>query len=229
MAGEPVTAWREPVLDRVRRWARRNRTAVTAAAAALVVALAGTGAVLAVSTQANIQLKAANGDLADANTRVKQSNDELHAANVREHERFELAIQAVNLFHGEVSEDLLLRQEQFDSLRGRLLRGAADFYGKLETILAGQPDPASRAALGRAYQELGRLTLAIGNQTQSLAIYQKAVAVRRELASQVPASSRALRELCESLISAGSAQAHRRCDWWHCALQGGRGNWPANR
>ena len=37
LADEPVTAWREPFSVRARRWARRHRTAVTAAAAALLV------------------------------------------------------------------------------------------------------------------------------------------------------------------------------------------------
>ena len=42
MADEPVTAWREPLARRARRWARRNRTLVTAASVALV---AGSGRV----------------------------------------------------------------------------------------------------------------------------------------------------------------------------------------
>ena len=39
MADEPVSAWREPLARRARRWGRRNRTAVAGAAAALIVAL----------------------------------------------------------------------------------------------------------------------------------------------------------------------------------------------
>jgi serine/threonine-protein kinase len=42
MADEPVTAWREPLFRRARRWARRNRTAVSAAMGAVLVA-AGLG------------------------------------------------------------------------------------------------------------------------------------------------------------------------------------------
>ncbi len=34
LADEPVSAWREPLSVRARRWARRHRTAVTGAAAA---------------------------------------------------------------------------------------------------------------------------------------------------------------------------------------------------
>src|SRR5205807_5081544 len=69
MADEPVTAWREPFSRRARRRARRNRTAVTALAASVLVALAGTAAVLAVQTRANGQLHQANSKLAIANDR----------------------------------------------------------------------------------------------------------------------------------------------------------------
>jgi serine/threonine protein kinase len=41
MADEPVTAWPEPLTRRIRRWARHNRTIVTAAAVLLVSAVAG--------------------------------------------------------------------------------------------------------------------------------------------------------------------------------------------
>ena len=60
--------------------------------------------------------------------------------------------------HGEVSEDLLLKEKKFEGLRRKLLRGAADFYGKLEGLLQGQPDPKSRAALAGSYVELADLT-----------------------------------------------------------------------
>src|SRR5262249_10899807 len=41
LADEPVSAWREPLRRRARRWARRHRPGVTAAAALLVVGVAG--------------------------------------------------------------------------------------------------------------------------------------------------------------------------------------------
>ena len=128
------------------RWLARHRTAVTAAGAAVLVALVGTAAVLAVQTQANAELKRANSALAVANEKVTRSNADLQSANERERQRFDLATEAIKLFHGEVSEDLLLKEKQFAGLRSRLLKGAAGFYGKLERLLEGQPDPASRAA-----------------------------------------------------------------------------------
>jgi serine/threonine protein kinase/tetratricopeptide (TPR) repeat protein len=56
MADEPVTAWREPVTRRARRWARRNRTAMTAVAVALVAGVVGLGAVAGVGARANYYL-----------------------------------------------------------------------------------------------------------------------------------------------------------------------------
>jgi serine/threonine protein kinase len=47
LADEPVTAWREPFARRSRRWARRNRSVVTAAVALLVAALLGLAAATA--------------------------------------------------------------------------------------------------------------------------------------------------------------------------------------
>src|SRR5262249_4923723 len=52
MADEPVGAYREPLGRRARRWAKRNRTAVTAAAGALVAGVVGLATVLAVQTRA---------------------------------------------------------------------------------------------------------------------------------------------------------------------------------
>jgi hypothetical protein len=60
MADEPVSAWREPSSRRVRRWARRNRTAVVAALVALGAGVVGLGAVAGVQAWANNALRKAN-------------------------------------------------------------------------------------------------------------------------------------------------------------------------
>lgn len=72
-ADEPTLAWREPFSIRARRWMRRNRTLVTAASVALIAALFGTMAVLAVQTRANAALKKSNEALNMANARVTNS------------------------------------------------------------------------------------------------------------------------------------------------------------
>jgi eukaryotic-like serine/threonine-protein kinase len=203
MADEPVTAMREPIARRIRRWGKRNRTAVTAAAAAIVVALLGNAAVLAVQTQANSDLRFANGLLSVANTRERKNNAELTASNERERARFDLAMEAIKLFHGEVSEDLLLKQSQLEGLRTKLLRGAAGFYGKLEALLKGQTDQSSRPALSKAHFELAELTATIGNKPEALAVHRKALATRRELAAGPNADASSVLDVTQSLLAMG--------------------------
>ena len=116
-------------------------------------------------------------------------------------------MEAIKLFHGEVSEDLLLKEKQFEGLRTKLLRGAADFYGKLEGSAEGPDGPASRAALGRAYYELGELTDKIGNKPEALAVHRKALAVRRELAQRPGADAEAVLDVVRSLTQRLSLHA----------------------
>jgi hypothetical protein len=192
MADEPVSAWREPWERRARRWGRRNRTAVSSLAAAVLVALAGMASVLAVQARANSELT--------------RSNNALAAANERERERFALAMDAVKLFHGEVSEDLLFKEKQFEGLRNKLLRGAADFYTKLESLLKGQTDQLSRVGLANAYAELAGVTDQVGSKPGALAVHRKALAVRRKLADRPLADPQAKADVARSLVEIGRLQ-----------------------
>jgi serine/threonine-protein kinase len=192
MADEPVAAWREPWPRRARRWERRHRTAVMAAASGLMVALAGMFSVLVVQAWANSELT--------------RSNNALAAANERERERFALAMDAVKLFHGEVSEDFLLKEKPFEALRTKLLCGAADFYSKLEGLLAGQTDRPSRTALAQAYDELAELTDKIGSKPEALALHRKALAVRRVLADAPGADTATRADEARSWIAVGNLQ-----------------------
>src|SRR5262249_36091668 len=56
MADEPVTALREPLSRRARRWARRHRTAVGVATVGLLASVLGLSAVAAVQSRANYVL-----------------------------------------------------------------------------------------------------------------------------------------------------------------------------
>jgi serine/threonine-protein kinase len=192
MADEPVAAWREPWTRRARRWERRHRAAVMAATSAVLVALAGMFSVLVVQARANSDLM--------------RSNEALAAANGRERARFALAMDAVKLFHGEVSEDLLLKEKPFEGLRTKLLRGAAGFYTKLEGLLAGQTDRPSRAMLARAYDELAELTDRIGSKTEALAMRRKALAVRQVLADGSEADTANRADEARSWIAVSSLQ-----------------------
>lgn len=139
---------------------------------------------LAAAGTVMLALLAGLGGLAAFLRAQKQTNAELQAANQREHERFELAIDAIQTFHTGVSEDALLKQAEFKSLRERLLRESARFYNKLQEMLEGQPDASSQRALARSYFLLADLTANIGSLDESLALHRKALELRRALAAQ---------------------------------------------
>jgi serine/threonine-protein kinase len=202
-ADEPVSAWREPLARRLGRWARRNRSLMMAGSAAVLVALGGLAAVLAVQTRANRRLRQANLDLGIANAKVTRANADLQAAGERERQRFDLAVEAVRRYHTDVSEDFLLKQEQFKDLRDRLLRDAIEFYRKLKGLLAGQTDPRSRRALARAYEEVGDLAGKIGSIPEALEAHRKALDVRRTLAREVPSDLATGTDVGRSLTAIG--------------------------
>src|SRR5262245_8825625 len=114
-----------------------------------------------------------------------------------------MAVKAIETFHTGVSEDALLRNPQFQELRTKLLKQAAGFYADLEQFLAGQTDAKSRKALATAYFQLGELTDQIGTKPEALAVHQKALTVRRELAAAEGADGEARLDVARSLRAVG--------------------------
>ncbi len=203
MADEPVSAWREPLSRRARRWAKRNRTVVTAAAVALVAGVVGLSAILAVQTRAK-------ADIAAALNRETQANIELARSKAAVQARYELSVEAIKTFHTGVSEDFLLKEEKFKELRDRLLKSASDFYGKLGALLGRERDLASRRALAAANFELAGLTAKVGRNADALVAHRAVLEARRALAAEPRASAaveadvgRSLTEIAGLLESAG--------------------------
>jgi tetratricopeptide (TPR) repeat protein len=168
---------------------KRRRLALSAVAVLAVAVVGGLTAVLAVQHRANAELAAKNQELADEQAKVQA--------------RFELAQKAIKVFHTGVSEDALLKNEQFKVLRKKLLKQAADFYADLEKLLVGQTDAPSRKALATAYSQLGELTDRIGTKLEALAVQRKALAVRRELAAAGAADVETRLDVARSLRSVG--------------------------
>jgi tetratricopeptide (TPR) repeat protein len=195
LESRPIRSRPVGAAERVWRWCRRNPYV-----AGLLGAVAGLTLALALgSTAAALWFK-------HANDREMRTSADLRAANQRERQRFNLAMDAVKLFHGDVSEDLLLKEKPFEGLRTKLLHRAADFYTRLEGLLKGQTDQQSRAALGKAYYELADLTDKIGSKSEALAVHRKALAVRRELADGPRADTSTRVDVARSLVAVGWLQ-----------------------
>ncbi len=207
-ADEPVSAWREPLPRRLRRWAKRNRTAVTAAAVALFAGVVGLAAVLAVQTQAKNELGRANALLSlslnretDANRALAAANEELSRSKAAVLARYDLAVAAIRTFHTGVSGDFLLKQDQFKDLRDGLLKSAAEFYGKLSALLGEETDLASRGALAASNFELAELTGKVGRPEDALAAHRAITAAREALAAEPGADAAATADVGRSLTA----------------------------
>jgi len=168
---------------------RKHRVALATAAAITLLLVTGVVAVVVVQVRANRELAAKNAQLAEEQAKVEK--------------RFELAQKAIAKLHSGVSEDLLLRTDQFKDLRTQLLKQAADFYGDLEKLLENQTDANSRRLLAAGNFQLADLTGKIGSQPEALAIHRKALAIRRELASPTGTDVETRLDVARSLGAVG--------------------------
>jgi serine/threonine-protein kinase len=213
MADEPVSAWREPLSRRARRWAKRNRTAVATAAVAALAIVVGLSAVLVVQTRAKADIAQALGRETRANVALAAANDELGRSQAAVQARYDLAVEAIRTFHTGVTEDFLLREEKFKDLRDRLLKSASDFYGKLGALLGKETDFASRRALAAANFELAELTATVGRNADALAAHRAVLAARRALAGEAGAGASATAEVGRSLTAvAGLLESSGKTD-----------------
>ena len=189
---------------RLHKFVRRHRGKVIAASLvllALVAGMAGTIWGLIREARANRALAAKNDELSLANGRVMKANADLSAANAKVEARYNLAVEAIKTFHTGVSEDFLLKEEKFKELRDRLLKSAADFYGKLGALLGQETDIASRRALARSNFELAELTGKVGRNEDALAAHRAVLAAREALAAEPGAGVVAQVDVGRSLMA----------------------------
>ena len=189
LADEPVSAGPPGAGYRLRKLVRRNRGPVIASVAVAIALVAGVAAVVVVQARANRELGAKNDELADEQAKVQA--------------RFEMAQKAIATFHTGVSEDMLLKNDQFKELRTKLLKEAARFYADLEKLLAGETDAKSRRLLAAGYDQLGDLTEKIGSQPEALSVHRQALAILRELAGSAGADVETRLNVARSLWKVG--------------------------
>jgi hypothetical protein len=148
LAGEAVTAWREPVSVRVRRWARRHRTAVAAVMVALLAGVIGMGGLAIVQARAN--------------ERLQRSNDETKAALAES--------QAVSAF---LVEAFRSPDPEQDGREVKVVDVLDRASARLDQEFGG-----SQATLGALLDALGNTYVGLGLFDRAVNLHTKARAVR---------------------------------------------------
>jgi eukaryotic-like serine/threonine-protein kinase len=180
LADEPVSAWREPWHVRARRWISRHRPLVAGTAAAVLVATVSLAIGAVLLLRANEELRAANQRERDAKDLAQQNYEKA------EH-NYQLARKAVDRYHTEVSEDVLLHEPGMEPLRKKLLEAAREFYEQF--VQERGQEEGTRAELGHAYFRLAQITGDIDNPRKAIELHEHARQIFTALADEHPGSA----------------------------------------
>lgn len=174
LANEPVSAWHEPWIVRAQRQLARHKTVVSTVAAAVLVALlvqSSFALVLKHSYENERQAK----DLAILReTEAEGQRKEADLQRSRAEASLKHAREAVDRYHTQVSETVLLHEPGFEPLRRNLLEAAGEFYVKF--VKEHEDDPRLQAELGKALSRLALITGELGSKDKAIAILKEALA-----------------------------------------------------
>ena len=201
LADEPVTAWRDPVSVRARRWMRRHRTLVASTATVLVLSVVGLAGFTTILAGKNEELAARGRALDVKNTELASKNEELDRQRRRAEAREGLALAAVKKFRDAVTANAQLKnQPGLDPLRRALLKEPLEFFRTLRDQLQADRDtsPDALVKLATAGFDLAETTLQFGNIPDALRAHCEALAIREQLDRDYPTVAEYQAELAGS-------------------------------
>ena len=164
LADEPVAAYPEPFVARIRRWTRRHRAMVISALAVLGFGLVG---------------------LAGFATILAGKNRELDRERQRAERREELAVEAVRKFRDAVQSNAELKNRpDLGGLRKVLLREPLDFFRQLKDELQSDRNtrPEALAKLAGASRDLAITTEEIGSLPDAIRSFSESIDILERLA-----------------------------------------------
>jgi serine/threonine protein kinase/tetratricopeptide (TPR) repeat protein len=174
--GEPILARPVGFAERGWRWSRRNP--VISMMSALIISVILFSVV----------------SLAVANVRTEKAQRLSEAS-------FQDALEAVNVLFTRVSEDRLLNEPGFQTLRRDLLKLARDYYGRL--IKRRSDDPTLDAEVADSHFRLGLIVEELESATAAQASYEKALELQRELCRKQPDSKERSQALSKTINALG--------------------------
>jgi serine/threonine protein kinase/Tfp pilus assembly protein PilF len=159
----PIRARRPSLLERAAKWSRRHAGATGAAAAVLLLSVAGLLTALAL---------------------IGRERDEALRQQAQAQANFWLARDAVDQMLTEVGKTTLASVPQMALVRRALLEKALGFY--LRFLNERGSDPAIRLETGRAYRMVGQIRTELGDSDAAAQAYPRAIALLETLAADRP-------------------------------------------
>jgi serine/threonine-protein kinase len=194
LADEPVSARREPLIDRARRWARKHRTLTATTTVGLLTALLGLALVLAVRERSRQQLDENNQRLARANEQIDDWAD--RAMNTVEESYTGVFGEA--LLTGKLGKiqvklgDKPIEVEDSDlpSLADALLARPRKFYLELNRSATASlgDNPKARVRLANGWLAVARVENKVGRTDLALEDSGRSVDLFRQLAREAPSN-----------------------------------------
>jgi tetratricopeptide (TPR) repeat protein/serine/threonine protein kinase len=190
LADEPVQACPPSAGYRLRKFARRHKAAL-AAAAAVVGALVVAVVALAVS---NVRVRQESGHKEEA---LREKGEALAAAKANALE----ARRAVDEMYTGVAKEWLAHQPQMEPKQRKFLKKALDFYERFAEESG--PDPAVRFEKARAYFRVAEIQYRLGEPAQAEGAYKQAISLLQALVDDFPDGAEYQSELADVLNSYG--------------------------
>jgi serine/threonine protein kinase len=192
LADEPVTAYAEPWLARLRRWGRRHQRLVTGATAACLVAAAALVAITAVISMANRRLETTNQKLETTNQKLASANQTIFENNEQiTRQNRELGESNTNLKQAraeaekerdqakEVTEFLVSSFRKPDPAQEGRTVTVAEVLGPAVKELEGREKMAT-ATKATILNAVGETYYSLGLVPESMKVWDQALAIRRQ-------------------------------------------------
>ncbi len=184
LADEPVAAWPEPWTVRLRRWISRHRLLVATASAAILVATISLALATVLLTAANERERQARALAVEREQEAEEQRDEAHRQKEKAEHNYQLARKAVDRYHTEVSESVLLHEPGLEPLRKKLLEAAREFYEQF--VQERQGDAGVQDELGKSLFRLAQISGEIDSRVKAIELHRRALTVFTALAAEHP-------------------------------------------
>jgi serine/threonine-protein kinase len=172
LADEPVSAYREPVGQRLGRWGRRHKPLLAGAAALLLTGVAALGVgLVAVSAE---QRKTAAALRAEKVAREEEGR------------RRDTTRRALDAMSSRVIEDWLYKQPELTGPQRKFLEQALAWYQDFADDTGG--DETTRAAAAAACLRVGTIHYRLGHAREAEAAYRRGQDMHSRLAEEFPAN-----------------------------------------